>query len=148
MTRCDGKWGTREYATFGAKALAGIDTGFLPETIVDRSIVIHMEKQHATTRLRPCVAAAEAAPLAYTLEQWSLIAIDELARVEPEIPVALSDRQADAWEPLLAVATFASDEWSEAGRTAANALSGHSQTAIEPAEPLLPAMATIYGTGG
>jgi len=150
ITRCDGQWGTREYETFGAKALAGIDTGFLPDTVVDRSIVVRMSRTHgATQRLRPRIAAEQAAPLAYTLEQWSMIAVDELARMEPEIPDGLSDRQADAYEPLLAIADFGSDEWSQAGRMAAKALSGDPAPAIEHAEPLLPAMATaIYGTGG
>lgn len=146
VTRCDGKWGTREYATFGAKAMAGIDTGFLPDTVVDRSIVIRMTKTRgAVARLRPRVAAAQAAEVAYTLEQWSLIAVDELACVEPEIPASLSDRQADAYEPLLAIGGFASPEWSEAGRTAANALSGHSTGDIESAddEMLLPAMGDV-----
>lgn len=144
VSRCDGRWGVREYATFGAKALAGLDTGFLPATVVDRSIVIPMSKTHGQVqRLRPRIAAQQAAPLAYTLEQWSLIVADELAGMEPEIPTQLSDRQADAWEPLLAISTFASPEWSEAGRTAANALPGHSSGAIESgdAEMLLPAMA-------
>lgn len=146
VTRCDGKWGTREYATFGAKAMAGIDTGFLPDTVVDRSIVIAMSRTHGQVqRLRPRVAAAQAAPLAYTLERWSLIAVDELAAIEPDIPAGLSDRQADAWESLLSIGTFASDEWSQAGRTAANALSGDSGAEVESAasEMLLPAMAEL-----
>jgi hypothetical protein len=146
VTRCDGKWGTREYATFGAKAMAGIDTGFLPDTVVDRSIVIAMSRTHGQVqRLRPRVAAAQAAPLAYTLEQWSLIAVDELAAIQPDIPAGLSDRQADAWESLLSISTFASDEWSQAGRTAANALSGDSGAEVESAarEMLLPAMAEL-----
>jgi hypothetical protein len=146
ISRCDGRWGTREYATFGPKVLCGIDNGFMPSTLLDRSIVIRMTKTHGQVqRLRPRIAAQQAAPIAYTMEQWSLIAVDELACIEPEIPASLSDRQADAWEPLLALAAFGSPEWSEAGRTAANALSGHSTGGIESAgdEMLLPAMAGV-----
>ncbi len=146
VTRCDGKWGTREYETFGAKVLAGIDTGFLPETILDRSIVIRMRKRSGeqVERLRPRIAAQEAAPLAYTLSQWALVVSDELAKLEPQLPAGVSDRAADSWEPLLAVADFAGGDWPERARAAAGELSGPAG-GDAPAPGLLPAMADIMG---
>jgi hypothetical protein len=142
IARCEGR-GIRDWSTFCPKAMAGL--GELPQTLLERSIVIHMVKQHGTTRLQPRIAAQQAAPLAYTLEQWALIAVDELAQIEPDIPVSLSDRQADAWEPLLGIAAFASDEWSDAARGTAVALSGPSAGALEDADAgeLLPAMASV-----
>lgn len=140
VTRCDGKWGTREYETFGAKVLAGIDTGFLPETILDRSIVIRMRKRSGESieRLLPRVAAQEAAPLAYTLSQWALVVQDELAKIEPVLPPGLSDRACDAWEPLISIASFASDEWSERAQAAARELCG--VAAEKPTSELLPGL--------
>lgn len=148
VTRCDGKWGTREYATYGAKAMAGIDTGFLPDTVVDRSIVIRMSKtRQATQRLRPHVAAAESAPLANTLEQWSLIVLDELAKIQLELPAELSDRACDAWEPLMQIGELAGGEWPSRARLAAQALSGAPDGTIDaPAgEELLPGLANVIG---
>lgn len=112
VTRCDGKWGVREYDTFGPKAMAGIDNGFIPATLLDRSIVIRMGKRSGepVERLRYKVAAGEAAPLRYTLEQWAGVAVDELAAENPELPATLSDRSCDAWEPLLAIGQFGKRE--------------------------------------
>lgn len=148
VTRCDGKWGTREYETYGAKAMAGIDTGFMPDTIVDRSITIRMVKTaRATQRLRPRAAAAESAPLTRTLEQWALVVTGELAEIEPEMPRDLSDRAADAWEPLTAVADFAGEEWGQRVRDAARALSTSGTDALASAsdDDVLPAMANVIG---
>jgi hypothetical protein len=145
VTRCDGKWGTREYATFGPKALAGIDNGFLPDTIIDRSIRINMCKSSgAAKRLSRRQAAGEAAPLTYTLEQWAAVAIDELAREQPELPCELSDRATDAWEPLLAISGFCGGDWQERAQNAALALSGAPTGPSEaPGSMLLPGMAGV-----
>lgn len=139
VDRCDGKWGTVRYGTYGAKALSGIDNGFLPATIVDRSISIAMQKQKGqVARLRPRQAASEAAPLRYTLDAWAGAVGEELAQIEPELPSTLSDRAADGWEPLLAIGSFAGEDWSERAQKAAVALSG---SPAESVDPLLPAMA-------
>jgi Protein of unknown function (DUF3631) len=42
-----------------------------------------------------------------------------LTDAEPELPDELSDRMQDVWEPLLAVAELAGDEWANRARTAA-----------------------------
>jgi len=54
------------------------------------------------------------------------IALDNLNRLcdyEPEVPQELDDRQADNWEPLLAIADLAGGDWPAWGRQAAIALS-------------------------
>ena len=45
-----------------------------------------------------------------------------LAEAEPELPV--EDREADVWEPLIAVADLAGGEWPELARSACKALAG------------------------
>lgn len=40
------------------------------------------------------------------------------------MPDTLSDRAADLWEPLLAIADLGGESWSERARTAARVLSG------------------------
>ena len=46
------------------------------------------------------------------------------ATPSPEIPSGLSDRTADAWESLFAIADLAGGDWPQRARKAALALSG------------------------
>lgn len=152
VTRCDGKFGTREYETFGPKVLAGIDTGFIPDTILDRSIVVRMRKRagEPVARLRPRVAEREVAELAATIQTWSLVVGDELARSEPDLPDCLSDRAADAWEPLLAIAEFADGAWPERARAAARSLSAPHADVEEDSQmgglSILPALQVVMAS--
>lgn len=146
VTRCDGD-GTREFSTFGAKVLAGIDTGALPETVLDRSIVVRMQKRASEPieRFRPRLAQGEAEPLVRTLEMWSLVVMDELARLAPALPEGVSDRAIDGWEPLLAISEFAGSGWKDRARRAQ--LAGVSSPALQeaPSNGLLRGMADVMG---
>jgi hypothetical protein len=152
VTRCEGK-GTREYSTFGAKVLAGIDTGGLPETVRDRSIVIEMRKrsEEPVERMRPRLAEQEAQPLLQTLQVWALVAVEQLAALEPALPSSVSDRAADAWEPLLAIAEFAGGKWAGGALEAAAQLSSSKPTPEleksphSPLDGLLPSMRAAMG---
>jgi hypothetical protein len=123
VTRCEGKE-TREFSTFSAKVLAGLGADTLPATVQDRSIVIQMRKRagEQVQRMRVRVAEEEAQPLVLTLEAWAAVAVQELACSTPSLPPELSDRAADAWEPLLSIADFAGTQWAESARTAARTL--------------------------
>jgi hypothetical protein len=125
VTRMEAKE-VREFPVFCAKVLAGIDTGTLPDTIRDRSIVLRMRRKDGepVKRLRSRVAEREAWPLATTLAMWARAAQPLLEAAEPEIPEALGDRMADAWEPLLAIGSLAGPEWLRRTEAAAIALSG------------------------
>ena len=108
------------FDSFCLKALAGIESGrHLPETVVDRSIPIRLRRRAPTeevVRYRRRVAAAEGAILAAKLN-YLLGGITELEW--PEMPAGISDRATDVWEPLIAIADLAGEEWSEMGRAAA-----------------------------
>ena len=109
-----------EYDAFGLKALAGI--GELPDTISDRCIPIRLQRKPPSVRLerwRRRLVKDEAAGIADRLD-LALIDLDEvLAEKWPELPHQLSDRQADLWEPLLAIADYAGDKWPLLARDAA-----------------------------
>ncbi len=116
----------QDFSIFCPKILAGIDTGRLPDTIRDRSITVHMKRRHngeQVERLRHTVVADDAAALRADLETWATDAVDLLRDALPELPDALSDRAADGWEPLLAIADLAGGEWPDRARTAAVELS-------------------------
>jgi hypothetical protein len=121
------KFETRKFSTFCPKILSGIDTGRLPETITDRAITLHMKRRHAgerVERLRYRFAWEEAEPLREELRKWAAGSTEALSSADPVLPDGLSDRAGDAWEPLLAIADSAGDDWGERARASALALSG------------------------
>jgi hypothetical protein len=133
VTRVVGKGANmqaREFGVFCPKVLAGIDTGRLPDTIRDRAIVIPMKRRHEgepVRRFRERIAGAEAEPLAAALRSWGAANHEDLYEAEPDLPDALNDRAADAWEPLLAIADLAGGAWPTLAREAALALSAQTE---------------------
>lgn len=114
----------RAFPVFGPKALAGI--GDLPDTVEGRSVVVVMQRKPAETplaKMRRRELTAALAPLQRQLARWGVDHLDGLRTAEPVIPDALSDRQADNWEPLLAIADAVGGKWPERARKAALLLS-------------------------
>ena len=108
-----------ELDVFGPKIVAGI--GDLPATVADRSITIRMRRRalnEPAARFRDRRARAEAS--AITLPDWDSV---PLVPDVPDVPEAMSDRAADGWEPLLAIADAAGDQWPARARSAAVSLS-------------------------
>jgi hypothetical protein len=123
--RCSGRdFEVVGFNVFGAVALAGLPG--LPDTILDRSIVISMKRRRAdekVDRLRLRAAAPQARLLHDRLAAWTEANIERLRDAEPEIPECLDDRAADGSEPLLAIADLAGGTWPDRARGAATALS-------------------------
>ena len=124
--RVDAKSGeVLSFSTFCPKAIAGI--GSPPETIVDRSIVIQMKRKRRDERVLPfrqtAARLADAKSFRLRLEAGFGAIADQLKAAEPEMPEALSDRQADCWEPLIAIADSAGNGWPDRARRAAVLLS-------------------------
>ena len=114
-----------EFNVFGPKALAGI--GKLPDTVADRSIPIRLQRRAVTEhveRFRYRDAKVIARPVREQLGTWAGGAVDDLVGARPELPGAIPDRAADGWEPLLAIADMAGDDWPTKARAAALALHG------------------------
>jgi hypothetical protein len=126
VARCVGKGHElRDFSVFCPKVLAGIGT--LPDTVADRSIPICLQRRTAAervVRLRLRVLAAEAKPLQQRLATWAASAVPVLRDAEPEVPAVLTDRAAEAWEPLVAIADLAGGIWPKRAREAALALHG------------------------
>jgi hypothetical protein len=114
-TLCVGKGaniGIRDFSTFCPKAIAGI--GALPDTVAHRSISIEL---HRRTSDEPCDRWRErdghqqATPLHDGLAAWAERSVPWLQECRPGLPSELGDRQADVWEPLLAIASLAGGDW-------------------------------------
>jgi Protein of unknown function (DUF3631) len=120
--RCVGKKHDElaRFAVFCAVALAGI--GDLPDTIRDRSIVVRLRRrapdEHVSEfRLRRQRAAADG--LRARLAAWGRANEDALGDLDPPMPDEISDRAADVWEALLAIADLAGGDWPARVRRAA-----------------------------
>jgi hypothetical protein len=111
---------TEELPAYCAVALAGLDD--LPDTIRTRSVIIRMRRRKPSERVEPWrhrIHAPQGQQIADRLEDWSK-SFTEIAW--PEIPNGIEDRNADVWEPLLAVADLAGGDWPKRARVAAVAL--------------------------
>jgi hypothetical protein len=126
-----------DFAVFCPKALAGI--GRLPTTVADRTIEIALKRKAAGEtigRFRRREVAEAAEPLHQALIALASHHVDALAEARPDLPDELDDRAQDAWEPLLAIADRADDDWSMVARQAALALSDGRATANEDSDRL------------
>lgn len=115
---------TEEIPAYCAVALAGI--GDLPDTILTRSIVVRMRRRAPGERVEPYrrrVHSAEGKTLHDSLAVWADSVIEQLTDAWPEMPEGINDRDADVWEPLLAVADAAGGHWPERARVTAVTLS-------------------------
>jgi Protein of unknown function (DUF3631)/CHC2 zinc finger len=111
----------RDYAVFCPKAFAGI--GSLPDTVTDRCLPIRLRKKRRDERVerfRKPEADELARPIREGLEAWAKEekVMAALRAARPDTPDALSDRQADICEPLLAIAELAGCEWAQKSREA------------------------------
>lgn len=112
-----------EFEAFAACALAGI--GDLPDTILDRSVIIAMKRRAPHEHVEPFrerVVAPGAEILAGRLAVWTDQHTEALRQAWPEMPDGITDRAADVWEPLLAIADAAGGDWPAQARAAAVAL--------------------------
>lgn len=107
--------------TFAMAMLAAI--GELPDTIMDRAIVIRMRRRAPGERVTPFRTRRDAPnlhALRSRLHAWIQPHIDTLAYAEPALPV--EDRAADTWEPLFIIAELAGGDWPDRARRACLAL--------------------------
>lgn len=126
VDRCEGdaaSMNTVEFPTFAPMALAGLHA-HMPDTILTRSVVIHMRKRAPDEKVEPFRtrrAEERAKPTVAWLETIMAAARDRLSEVEPTMPEGVEDRAAEVWEPLLAVADEAGGHWPATARAACTA---------------------------
>jgi hypothetical protein len=117
-----------EFPAYCAVALAGL--GDLPDTLMTRSVVIRMRRRAPGETVEPFrhrLHAAEGHDLRDQLAEWADRIRSDVQDAWPTIPDGIEDRNADVWEPLLAVADAAGGDWPERARVAAVALVAQSQ---------------------
>ncbi|HEV2897694.1 MAG TPA: DUF3631 domain-containing protein [Pseudaminobacter sp.] len=108
---------TEEIPAYCAVALAGL--GDLPDTIRTRSIIIRMRRRAPDEKLeayRHRVHSPEGYAIRDRLAGWAESVVEVLADARPAMPDGVEDRDADVWEPLLAVADAAGGRWPRLAR--------------------------------
>lgn len=125
IPRCVGpKHDVHLFEVYAAVAMAGL--GDLPETLMSRSIVVRMRRRAPgevieSFRRRQHAPAGEA--LRDQLSAWCGTVAEKVGEAWPVLPDGISDRPADVWEPLIAIADVAGGHWPETARAACKALS-------------------------
>ncbi|MEV5938710.1 DUF3631 domain-containing protein [Streptomyces sp. NPDC051994] len=105
------------FATFSMAAIAGI--GDLPDTVMDRAVVIRMRRRSEGEKVKPFRSRRDIPALHELRDRihaWARPLLDEAADLEPDMPV--EDRAADTWEPLIIVADLAGGHWPRLAREA------------------------------
>ncbi|WP_371598928.1 DUF3631 domain-containing protein [Streptomyces sp. NBC_00564] len=132
MYRCVGDGSNQQvqgFPSFCAVAVAGL--GSLPDTILTRSVIIRMRRRARNEKAEPFrtrVHIKEGNKLRDTLAKWAETVQKRVADAYPAMPDGVTDRPADVWEPLLAVADAAGGDWPRRAREACLTLVKASQT--------------------
>lgn len=136
---------TEEISAYCAVALAGL--GWLPDTILSRSIIIRMCRRKPGEKIvsfRRRLEIKAGSNLNGRLAAWA----KQVGRAIkwPEMPAGIEDRDADVWEALLSVADAAGGIWPSRAVKAALALVKEAQDR-EPSlgVRLLADLKTIFG---
>ncbi|MEU2559420.1 DUF3631 domain-containing protein [Streptomyces longispororuber] len=120
--RCIGDGGNQTvqaFPSYCAVAVAGL--GSLPDTILSRSVIVRMRRRARNEKVEPFrarVHEAEGHKLRDRLAAWAEHTHDVVMGAWPEMPDGISDRPADVWEPLLAIADAVGGHWPERARAA------------------------------
>lgn len=134
-----------EIPAYAAVALAGL--GDLPDTILTRSVIIRMRRRAPTEQIEPYrqrVNGDEGKAVGERLATWGASVAGKIEL--PKMPPEITDRQADVWEALLAVADAAGGDWPERARKSANSfLSESKDNTVSLGVLLLRDLRTVFG---
>lgn len=114
---------TEEWPSFCAVAMAGLNA--LPDTLQTRAVVVNMKRRRPEDVVHPYrrrVYGVEGRRIHDALAAWASGVAPHFEDVWPELPDGIEDRDADVWEPLVAIADAAGATWPERVRRAAVAM--------------------------
>lgn len=131
VPRCDSKdHKLIHFPVYGPKAFASI--GSLPGTLMDRSIVVHMQRKTKTQkveRFRQSRAIKEAEPIKTDVKRWTRQHGHEVETAYQDMHDLefLTDRDAEIWSPLFAICAVAEPDRVRELKEAAMRLCGAKQ---------------------
>ena len=119
----------RQFSTWAAVAIALI--GNLPETLQDRSILIRMRRRlpfEAIAQFRSGSDRTIVEILARKVSRHGPTTISKRIRaMDPAMPPTITNRDADNWRPLLAIADAVGGEWPARARAIAEAMTAKAE---------------------
>jgi Protein of unknown function (DUF3631) len=118
----------RQFSVWCPKAIAAI--GRLPDTLEDRSIVVHLKRRapdEHVERLR-LDRSEDFNRLCRQAARWANDNAIRLAALDPDVPSLGSDRAMDNWRPLLAIAQAIGSDCFNRATSAALAFNGKSES--------------------
>ncbi|WP_031071598.1 DUF3631 domain-containing protein [Streptomyces sp. NRRL S-118] len=122
MYRCVGDGANQTvqgFPSYCAVAVAGL--GSLPDTILTRSVIIRMRRRARNEKVEPYRIGdheKQGHAIRDRLAKWADQIRDQIRGARPVMPDGVTDRPADVWEPLLAVADAAGGDWPKRARAA------------------------------
>ena len=151
--RCgSGDHEVRSFPTWCPKAFAGI--GNLPNTVLDRSVVLRLERRppgKARARWREH-DRDEVAAIRRRILRWVTDNVEAIlaARSTVTFPESLHDRARDAWEILLAIGHVAGGDWTSTGRawTACVYVDADTENEGGPEEQILVDLRAVFQNAG
>lgn len=114
---------TEDLPSYCAVAMAGLND--LPDTIMDRSVIVRMRRRAPDEQVEPWRArinTPQAALLGARLAKWADGVRPTASEHWPDMPESITDRNADIWEALLTVADLGAGHWPQTARRSAVAL--------------------------
>lgn len=149
VIRCDGDDNVpKRFTTWCPKVIAGI--GCLAETVMDRSIIIVMKRKlkNQTVELIRHKDEDLFAVVCQKLKRWSEDNAETFQQIRPDRIDVINDRANDNWEPLLAVASMAGEEWKCKAYMAAVEVAGIAEDAPSIGEQLLTDILDVFANSG
>jgi hypothetical protein len=119
---------TEELPAYCAVALAGLND--LPDTLMSRSIIVRMRRRAPGESIEPWrerIHGPQASEVRERLETWAERNAATVTAPWPVMPNGIEDRNADIWEPLIAVADLDGGDWPNRARRSAVALVAQSR---------------------
>lgn len=138
---------TEEWPSFCAVALAGLNT--LPDTILTRSVVVPMKRRRRDQKVEPYrrrLVGPEAESMKERIAAYAEQVRPYIGGAWPDLPASITDRDADVWEPLLAIADDAGGHWPADARDAAlSILEASKDKGVSLGIRLLEDLRTVFG---
>lgn len=137
----------RQFDVYSAKSIAGIALDrHLPDATLSRGIIIKMRRKLPDEKVERLRYAEDDLfdNLCAKLMRFAIDSAEQVYQARPHLPDDLSDRAQDNWEPLLAIALCAGDEWSKRATDAALRLSSIKNESVSTGNELLSDIQSIF----
>ena len=139
----------RRFSTWTPVAIALI--GKLPDTLEDRSIPIRMRRRLPSETITQFRAdrTDDLKDLGRKAARWAIDNLEALRAMDPEVPLTITNRDADNWRPLLAIADAAGGDWPAGARAIAETMTGKGEGEDQSLKTmLLEDIRSVFATKG